>query len=136
MSPYKLRAVDLALTCSALASGGYSGDCSRMRVASEAVIFSPELKCPVAWRDGSLGDAKNPKAGRATRSLSLSLRAFWPLMDGKRRRRITSSSGLSRSSVFGTVLAKYVGPLVDETVCEGCISSLCLGDGEEVIRLF
>ena len=44
--------MDLALTCSALASGGYSGDCSRMRVTSGAVIFSLEVKCPVAGRMG------------------------------------------------------------------------------------
>ena len=48
----RLQTVDLALTCSALASRGYSGDCSRMRVASGAVIFSLKLKCPVAGRDG------------------------------------------------------------------------------------
>ena len=46
-------------------------------------------------------------ADSAFRSLSMSLKAFWPVRDGSSRCQMASSSGLNRSSHSGMVLAKY-----------------------------
>ena len=45
--------------------------------------------------------------GSAFRSLSMSLKAFWPVRDGSSRCEMASPSCLNRSSHSGMVLARY-----------------------------
>ena len=97
----RVRVSFLALSCSALVSDEYVCDCCKMRATSGAVIFSDALLFVVLWRQGSIMPSPPNRTGNASRSLSASLKAFWPVRDGKKRCLIAFSTGLSKSPSQG-----------------------------------
>ena len=104
----RVRILFLALSCSVLVSDEYVCDCCRMRAISGAVIFSDALLLAVLWREGSMMPSPPSLTGNAIRSLSASLKAFWPVRDGKKRCLMAFSTGLSKSPMSGMVLERYV----------------------------
>ena len=80
--------------------------------AAVHVIFSDALLLAVLWRQGSMMPSPPKRTGNAIRSLSASLKAFWPVRDGKKSCLIAFSTGLSRSPMSGMVLSRYVHLLV------------------------
>ena len=108
----RVRVSFLALSCSVVVSDEYVCDCCKMRATSRAVIFSDALLLVVLWRQGSIMPSPPNHTGNAIRSLSASLKAFWPVRDGKKRCLIAFSTGLSKSPMSGMVLSRYVHLLV------------------------
>ena len=87
-----------------MVSDEYVCDCFRMRATSGAVNFSDALLLAVLWRQGLMMPSPPNRTGNAIRSLSVSLKAFWPV--------IAFSTGLSKSPMSGMVFARYVNLLV------------------------
>ncbi len=74
--------------------------------------FTQALMLAVLWRQGSMMPSPPNRTGNAIRSLSASLKVFWPVRDGKKRCLTAFSTGLSKSPMSGMVLARYVHLLV------------------------
>ena len=103
-----VRASDLAFLCKPLISVGQVSACCRIRAASGAVTSCDVLCWWAVCVVGFVMPRPPRRTGKAMSSRSASLKAFWPVREGRKRCQIASSKGWKRSLMSTMVLARNI----------------------------